>query len=346
MKKKAGSLNLNQVRSGGGMEEVDDAQAERVERAEQAERVEQADQVDQVEQRKKSYLAPRPRSPRKNHKRALSASSHRPDKNKSAVDAEHMFQKPHIEHTKTKKRRNWTDENSHYVKRVGQRAGGFKWMHAQAAGYYNKCYNWWGISCIIVSAIAAAGDIPYVATCQADINWIKIMAIILGFLVTIALGIYQFKNYGGKTVEHRNSEANYDAFYEQIKQELQKNSKDRQDATDYVVWIAQGMTNLKNSSPIIPQHIVEKYREMIAGRAIADPDGLDEIIIKEDSPDRKTTSRQQLIETGTDANNNQPPLIGIIVERPNSAPPKSEVFRREQSEMEKFQIERWNEQEK
>ena len=61
------------------------------------------------------------------------------------------------------------------------------------------------------------------------------------------------------TREHLGSEANYDAFYEQIKQELQKNSKDRQDVTDYVVWIVQAMTNLKNSSPLIPQHIYAEY---------------------------------------------------------------------------------------
>ena len=67
-----------------------------------------------------------------------------------------MFQVPQIKHTKTKKKRNWSDENSVYVKRIGQKAGGFKWMHAQSALYYNKWYNCWGISCIFVSAIGKA----------------------------------------------------------------------------------------------------------------------------------------------------------------------------------------------
>lgn len=221
-------------------------------------------------------------------------------------------------------------------------------MHAHAATYYYRWYNGWGITFLILSAISSAGNVPYVATCQTDLNWIKVAAIVLGFVVTAAFALQQFKDFGGMTREHLGSEANYDAFYEQIKQELQKNSKDRQDATDYVVWIAQAMTNLKNSSPLIPQHIYAEYRKLIAGRGIADPDGLDEIIIKEDSPLRKggpasdggidKESRQgdkELRQGDKESRQGgDKELRQVVVETPA----------RDLSPMELIQMERWNEQ--
>ncbi len=198
-------------------------------------------------ERKQSFLLPISTN-WKQHKRSSSATNLPQNRPPVHLDSSYMFEPaPVFGHSLVKRKRNWTAENSIYVKRIGERAGGYRWIHAQAAVYYDRWYNGWGISFIIISALAAAGDIPYVATCQTDLNWIKIVAIVLGFTVSVGFTIQQFKNFGSTSERHRTSEANYDAFYEQIKQELQKNSKDRQDASDYVEWLAKGMIDLKNS---------------------------------------------------------------------------------------------------
>ena len=183
-------------------------------------------------------------------------------------------------------KRGWNTQMAVYVKRMGQRAGGYKWMHSQASRWFTKRFQWLGVSCIILNAIATAGNIPYVAVCQSNLDWIKIIAIILGLLVTIAMAFQQFKDYGARRSQHSTSEANYAALYDHIKQQLHKNSRDRQDANDYVEWISKELNDLKASSPLIPPLLLQQYRAMIDGANIADPEGVDEIIIKRDSPER------------------------------------------------------------
>jgi hypothetical protein len=101
------------------------------------------------------------------------------------------------------------------------------------------------------------------------------------------MAFQQFKDYGARRSQHTNSEANYAALYDHIQQQLRKNSRDRQDANDYVEWIAKELNDLKGASPLIPPSILTKYRGIIQGQNIADPEGIDEIVIKRDSPERE-----------------------------------------------------------
>lgn len=61
---------------------------------------------------------------------------------------------------------NWTRENEEDVKGMGQRAGGFKWLHGQCAIKRHKLYNVIGFCAIIANAIANALDIPTVIACK------------------------------------------------------------------------------------------------------------------------------------------------------------------------------------
>jgi hypothetical protein len=237
----------------------------------------------------------------------------------------------------TKQERGWNTYLAVYVKRMGQRAGGYKWMHSQASVYYNRCYQWVGVSCIIVNTIATAGEFPYVITCQTDLNWIKWTAIVLSVIVTIALTFQQFKSFGGRSSDHSHSEANYSALYDQIKVQLHRNSRERQDANDYVDWIAKEFISLKEGSPVIPEWIWKKYRAKIAGKNIADPEGIDEIVIKKDSPERAQVAR--------DRSENE--LIEVVIEETHPRfgfLTQAEEDSHQQTEQEKIAMERWNDQ--
>jgi len=210
-------------------------------------------------------------------------------------------------------------------------------MHSQASVYYNRCYQYLGVTCIIVNAIATAGNIPYIVTCQTDLDWIKIIAIILSIAVTIALAFQQFKSFGGRSSDHSHSEANYGALYDQIKVQLHRNSRERQNANDYVDWIAKEMISLKEGSPVIPDWIWKKYRAKIAGKNIADPEGIDEIVIKKDSPERGQTSRgadTELLEVVVEETH---PRFGFLTQA-------EEDSQSRQTEKEKIAMERWNDQ--
>jgi len=290
------------------------------------------------EARRSSYKMRRPKTRRSLHQRSRSHGN-------LNEESDFVFQQPaydpdvfrqHLQQlplTATgSDRRGWNTQMAVYVKRMGQRAGGYKWMHSQASRYFTKRFQWIGITAIIVNALATAGDIPYVTNCQQDLNWIKIIAIILGFLVTIAMAFQQFKDYGARSSKHTTSEANYAALYDHIQQQLRKNSRDRQDANDYVEWIAKELNDLKGASPLIPPGILIQYRQIVQGKNIADPEGVDEIIIKQDSPERhddellpscpKTCPKARLVEVVVDDENNNNNRSGrLIVTYNDDAPP-------------------------
>ena len=239
-------------------------------------------------------------------------------------------------------RRGWNTQMAVYVKRMGQRGGGYKWMHGQASRYYTKRFQFIGITSIIVNAVATAGNIPYVANCQETLDWIKIVAIILGFLVTVVMAFQQFKDYGARSSNHVTGEANYAALYDHIQQQLRKNSRDRQDANDYVEWISKELNDLKAASPLIPPGILTQYRTIIAGQNIADPEGIDEIIIKRDSPERTNVMQAQqqtkeLVEVVVEKQH-IPRSGRLVVTYNDDAPSQKKTI----SERDRIALERWN----
>jgi hypothetical protein len=142
----------------------------------------------------------------------------------------------------------------------------------------------------VANAVAVALNVPYVIICQESFNGLKIAAIIIASFVTIVMAFQQFKDFGGLRKEHITSEANYAALYDTIRNELQKEAKNREDANDYLKWITKQMTDLKSSSPIIPPSIIGRYRQMIDGQNLPDPEGIDEIYINRTAALNKSSS--------------------------------------------------------
>ena len=257
-----------------------------------------------------------------------------------------------------KQRKGWNNYVAISVKRLGQRAGGYKWMHSQSSIFYNRCYQWFGILAAVLNTLSTAGNFPFIVTCQNEFTVLKISALIVQAIVTFAMWYTQFKSFGSRSEAHRNSEANFGALYDQIRAQLQKNSKDRQDAHDYYEWITSELRNLKEASPLIPSWILKRYRILIKDQNVADPEGIDDIMIKKDSPDRTNTKR----------NVSMPPLLvsdpiesrleAVVIDDENAFPRFGFLTRTEEnaymtapatsetttSTAEKITLERWKDQ--
>lgn len=200
--------------------------------------------------------------------------------------------KPQVEQAVgSRYKKGWNPLITTYVVRMGERAAGLRWMHGAARRYFNQRFQWIGIACIIVNAAAATINIPSsLDTTEVDV--FKIISTVLSFLVTIVMAFQQFKDYGSRKTDHATSEANYSALHDHIHQQIIKDSRDRQEADSYVEWISKEMTDLKTSSPMVPTSILQRYREIIDGQNLADPEGMDQLVVKEDSPsdtDRRLT---------------------------------------------------------
>ena len=147
-----------------------------------------------------------------------------------------------------------------------------------------------GIGSIVLNAIAAGLNIPSVIQCQSNLDAMKYVAIILSIFVCIVIGYQQLMDFGSKRTNHLTSEANYSGLYDTIKNELEKRRSARQDADDFVEWITKQFSDLKSNSPLIPMKLMNEYRVMIAGQHIADPEGIDEIIVNRDDSETVSSS--------------------------------------------------------
>lgn len=170
-----------------------------------------------------------------------------------------------------------------------------------------------GVGAIVANTIALGLNVPYVVLCQDNWNWLKITAIIIQAIVTLIMAYQQFKDFGSLRTDHVTSEANYAALYDMIKNELRKDSKHRQDAEHFIEWITKQMSDLKSSSPLIPPKILDDYRAMIFGKNIADPEGIDEIIIFENVAEAVEATEATEAQDGEGV-----PLNEVVVETPTS----------------------------
>jgi hypothetical protein len=207
------------------------------------------------------------------------------------------------------------------MKWLGQRAGGYKWMHAQAARKFNRLYNWIGITAIIANVVATGLNVPYVVQCTDEYGWSKILALIIAAIVTAIMSYQQFRDFGDTKAQHIQSEANYGALYDTIKSQLERNANDRQNADDFIEWITKQFGDLKSSSPLIPIGILDTYRRMMAGRNFADPEGIDDIVINRDddlssSQSSNSSNSDDLVEVVVESSAN-PPRSGFLQPRPS-----------------------------
>mgnify|MGYP001063145645 CR=1 FL=1 len=173
---------------------------------------------------------------------------------------------------------------------LGQRAGGYRFLHGRAARIFDLRFKIVGIGSIILNGVAVGLNIPYTLQCQSNLDAMKYVAIALGIIVTIVMAFQQFKDYGSLRSNHITSEANYSGLYDTIKNELEKRQSARQDADDFVEWITKQFADLKSNSPLIPGFLIVEYRKMISGQHIADPEGIDEIIVNHDNSDTTSSS--------------------------------------------------------
>lgn len=255
-----------------------------------------------------------------------------------------VFRSPHDsspsigkKHHHVRNTQHWNETKEATMKWLGQRAGGYKWMHAQAARKYSRAYNYIGITAIIANVIATALNVPYIVQCSPEYGWSKILSLIIAAIVTAIMSYQQFKDFGAVQAQHITSEANYGALYDTIKAQLERNANDRQNADDFVEWITKQLGDLKSSSPLVPAHILDEYRSMMAGRNFADPEGIDDIIINRDDDSSESLLAEIVIE-----GNQVPPRSGILIPPPIKKESAPSVFL---SPGERLAFERWNEQE-
>jgi hypothetical protein len=181
----------------------------------------------------------------------------------------------------------WNHNLEMIAARIGERSSGLRWMHKRASRYFNTRYQILGLVCILVQTGAATAAVTQVSTCSAETSIITILVSIFMYLTAVLTSFNQFKNYGARTQNHKQAEADFSGVEEMIRIELGKYRRDRKIGYDYTEWVAARFDQVNVTSPEIPGSIETKYKEFIIGKKIADAsDAIDPIDIKgnNDSP--------------------------------------------------------------
>lgn len=180
----------------------------------------------------------------------------------------------------------WNTELEMIVANIGEKAAGFKWMHKKAASFYNRLFQWIGILNILLQIGAGTGAVTQINTCESVFvdtdNAVLIVVGIFMYVTAAVTAINQFKNWGSRSINHKQAQSNYAALEHNIRIMLGIYRKDRQQGKDYAEWISKEFDDLTSSTPSIPGKIQRKYRVLVdnSGKKIAVDNDITTITIK------------------------------------------------------------------
>lgn len=180
----------------------------------------------------------------------------------------------------------WNENIEQNLKKIGDKAEGWRWMHKMAATKYNKYYHLWGIINIVFTGILGFGQIPNILNCQNDLNALKWLVFTLQFIVGTSLVAEHFLDYGERKKSHKTAESGFAALFYNISVQLNLDRKSRQFGEDYSEFIHKEYTDLSSNPdiPPIPYSVYKAYLKKIHGSSIANIDELDQIQIYKDPP--------------------------------------------------------------
>lgn len=99
---------------------------------------------------------------------------------------------------------------------IGEKAGGYKWMHAKSMSYYSWWYHIFGVSSILLSGAAGTTILTQISSCSIDPvtnqpakNWVLILVGIVMYLTAVVASIQQFKMWGQRSEKHQQGEGRF-----------------------------------------------------------------------------------------------------------------------------------------
>ena len=174
----------------------------------------------------------------------------------------------------------WTPDHENILVDWADKAMCFRWLHAQANQQYSKANAWFTIPVIIMSTVTGTANFaqdkfgeavkPYVSMIIGSVN------IAAGIITTIQ----QFLKVSELNEAHRVASIAWDKFYRNVKVELAKSPKERMPVTQMVKMQKEEFDRLMETSPMIEDDIISKFRETFKV-----PEGLQ---------DEQLTERQKL----------------------------------------------------
>lgn len=165
----------------------------------------------------------------------------------------------------------WSTEHENILADWADQAMCYKWMHGRARIKYNRVNTWFTIPVIIMSTLTGTANFAVDKIPVAYRQWFQIGVGSVNILAGIITTIQQFLKITELNEAHRACTISWDKFYRNVKVELTKNRSERNNPYQMIKSCKEEFDRLIETSPTIPQKIIEDFKKTFSGGKVKDP---------------------------------------------------------------------------
>ena len=154
----------------------------------------------------------------------------------------------------------WTPEHEQILIEWADKAMCYRWLHSKSNNMYNTLNAWYTIPVIIISTLTGTANF---AQERVPLEYQHFFVMIVGgfnIMAGIITTIQQFLKITQLNESHRVSSIAWDKFYRNIKIELAKHPSERIDPKQMLKMSKEEFDRLIETSPNIPEKIVEQFK--------------------------------------------------------------------------------------
>jgi len=154
----------------------------------------------------------------------------------------------------------WTVEHEAILIEWADKAMCYRWLHSRANMLYSTLNAWYTIPVIVISTLTGTANF---AQERVPLEYQNYYVMIVGgfnILAGIITTIQQFLKITQLNEAHRVSGIAWDKFYRNVKIELAKHPSERTPVTQMIKLCKEEFDRLMETSPVIPDKIVESFK--------------------------------------------------------------------------------------
>jgi len=154
----------------------------------------------------------------------------------------------------------WTVEHEAILIEWADKAMCYRWLHSRANMLYSTLNAWYTIPVIIISTLTGTANF---AQDRVPLEYQSYYVMVVGgfnILAGIITTIQQFLKITQLNEAHRVSGIAWDKFYRNVKIELAKHPSERTPVTQMIKLCKEEFDRLMETSPVIPDKIVESFK--------------------------------------------------------------------------------------
>lgn len=155
----------------------------------------------------------------------------------------------------------WNDRLEQYFVETGERANGLSILHKKAEalyGFRNNCIN---LPVIVLGTINGATSIGS-GVLFGDSSFASVGVGLVALGTALLTTINSYFAWGKRAEGHRISSLSYGKLFRFLHVELSLPRNERMTADDLLKYVKQEFDRLAEVSPMLPEYVIEKNREM------------------------------------------------------------------------------------